>query len=299
MATTPRGVPPTTPREYPVDAGILFTPRPSSAPSLISSNITYNNVPPHHRYRDPILGEGVDFKTSPSGKKSVPSYYDNLQEMAEKNKSGKGRHPGVDITRAGLPTFIQKIRVHDEDIFVKRPSTAPSRSTTLSLSDSSGPVSASTLSSPRTPRDRARKACPIPHLIVKRNPLLENDDIKLPNRASPRSNIESEYKPPKQSKTYSKQTAHRTRPGYIPTEEAEPPVAKVRPFVPDDNVDVFYYRHSLGICPPDNSVLMERQHEKIEHEDRLKQAHRERKEDLNKQIQKHKERMERYMQNKK
>lgn len=47
---------------------------------------------------------------------------------------------------------------------------------------------------------------------------------------------------------------HQTRPGFIPMDEPAPPPIKLRPFVPDDNEDVFYYRHAQGICPPDSTV---------------------------------------------
>jgi len=287
----------------------INTPRPSSAPSRSSLTLDFAKLRDGsggldysqtsrsgrldwNKTRNPITGEG-DYSPGRGGKKQIPSYYDAIQSGNNRTR-GKGKAQDVDISRAGLPTFITRIRVREGDIYHKRPSTAPSPTTTTSSDSTLYPAPSNPI--PESPyKPKGRRPCQIPHLATKRNPLLENDDNAHKHRPMSKTNHESNSEAPVTVKKINIQHAtHQMRPGFIPMDEPSTPPVRLRPFVPDDNEDVFYYRHAQGICPPDRAILQQRETEQVVQEERLQQAQKDRKVELNDQIQKHKERMERY-----
>lgn len=313
MSLTPRyeRAAPYTPRDNNVFNRFDYvnTPRPSTAPSRSSSSQSLSSsssfaqsnnnatkpalaVPTRHgkfewnKHRNPIVGSEADILPV-HGKKAVPSYFDHMQESPR--KSGRGKAPDVDVSRAGLPIFLQRMRTHEEDLYVRRPSTAPA-ATTPTPTTSAGFDDSLSLEP-----NKGRRPCPIGHLNVKRNPLVENDDQKPIRKDVSKFNKQTDIDNQKPTrKPHFVPEAHKTRSGFIPMDEPKESATKLRTFVPEDNEDVFYYRHSLGICPPDNTALVQRQQERIEHEGHLQQALNTRKQTIDDQIQKHKERMAKY-----
>jgi len=183
---------------------------------------------------------------SPSGRKSVPQYFDNLEKEDEDTKrlSRKSRPEPtpfmIDPSRAGIPTLIQKIRTHEEDIYYKkRPSTAPS----LSLGTEDIPAAGS------SPKHYSRRPCQIEKFNVRRNPLIESGEYEAPRRQVIGFNKESESEIQLGRKTIvvppSLQKVTRTTEYFVPGEMPVPEPVRIRLNHPDDS-DVFNSSHPLN-----------------------------------------------------
>jgi len=145
----------------------------------------------------------------------------------------------IDPSRAGIPTLIQKIRTHEEDIYyTKRPSTAPSPLTT----DDTPPAGA-------PQKQYSRRPCQIEKFNVRRNPLIESGDIEPPRRQVIGFNKESENEIQFAKKTIvvppSLQKVSRTTEYFIPGEHPAPEPVRLRINHPDDS-DVFNASHPLN-----------------------------------------------------
>jgi len=196
--------------------------------------------------RNPLLdGEG---QRSPSGRKSVPSYFDNLEKEDEDSKrlARKSRPEPtpfmIDPSRAGIPTLIQKIRTHEEDIYhkQKRPASAPT--SPLMRWGEDIPAGA------QSPKHYSRRPCQIEKFNVRRNPLIESGDFEQPRKQLIGFNRESEDEIQLGRKTNvvppSLQKVTRTKEYFIPGELPTVDPIRLRINHPGDS-DIFNTSHPL------------------------------------------------------
>eukprot|EP01112_Ceratiomyxa_fruticulosa_P010277 TRINITY_DN2709_c0_g2_i1.p1 TRINITY_DN2709_c0_g2~~TRINITY_DN2709_c0_g2_i1.p1 ORF type:complete len:328 (-),score=81.74 TRINITY_DN2709_c0_g2_i1:88-1071(-) len=230
--------------------------------------------------RNPIT-EGDEFSIR-RGKKLVPEFLEDMAGLSSspRHGHGKGRPAAViDRSRAGLPTDLRRARVRDGDLFIlrSRPNSAPA--STLSSSPNSFFFKDPNTPAGVTPPQRVRKVKEVPGSVIIRNPLVDNEQPSRQSTQPPKFSVtrESSTELWDTKKTPRRLISHKksqpvAEQGIVPGQDPGPLHVKISAFMPDDNKDVFEYKHSQGISPATSQLYKEREIQKDSYEQSLRKS---------------------------